>query len=282
MLVLLVLAGVAPSAGAAQPELLRLKKSADAMGSTYTVELYGYDRVKMEAAADAALDEARRLDELLSNYQPESEWSQVNRHAAEGPMRISPELFQLFSACLDYSRQSEGAFDITVGPLMKVWGFYKGTGHLPHRAEVAAALARVGYRHVHLDARAGTVWFDRPGVELDPGGIGKGYAVDRMVEVLKQNGVTDRAGGRLRQQHLRHGRAARTAAGLVGGDPRSVEPFETDGGGVPEEYVALHFGQLREVFPGRRPHLRPHHGPADGIPGAGHGVGVGDGAAHHR
>jgi thiamine biosynthesis lipoprotein len=81
--------------------LLRLKKSADAMGSTYTVELYGYDRVKMEAAADAALDEARRLDELLSNYQPESEWSQVNRHAAEGPMRISPELFQLFSACLD-------------------------------------------------------------------------------------------------------------------------------------------------------------------------------------
>jgi thiamine biosynthesis lipoprotein len=187
---LLVLAVLAGNAAANQPELLRLKKSADAMGSTYTVELYGYDRVKMEAAADAALDEARRLDELLSNYQPESEWSQVNRHAAEGPMRISPELFQLFSACLDYSRQSEGAFDITVGPLMKVWGFYKGTGHLPHRAEVAAAMARVGYPHMHLDARAGTVWFDRTGMEVDPGGIGKGYAVDRMVDVLKQNGVT--------------------------------------------------------------------------------------------
>jgi thiamine biosynthesis lipoprotein len=190
VLVLLVLAGVAGSSPAIQPELLRLEKSADAMGSTYTVELYGYDRVKMEAAADAALDEARRLDELLSNYQPESEWSQVNRHAAEGPMKISPELFQLFSACLEYSRQSEGAFDITVGPLMKVWGFYKGTGHLPHRAEVAAAMTRVGYRHLHLDARAGTVWFDRAGVEIDPGGIGKGYAVDRMVDVLRKNGVT--------------------------------------------------------------------------------------------
>jgi thiamine biosynthesis lipoprotein len=171
------------------PELLRLDKSADAMGSTYSVELYGTDRVQMEAAADAALDEARRLDELLSNYKPESEWSQVNQHAAEKPMRISPELFQLLSACVEYSRESEGAFDISVGPLMKVWGFYKGTGHLPHRAEVTAAMTKVGYRHIHLDAKAQTVWFDRPGVELDPGGIGKGYAVDRMVDVLRQKGV---------------------------------------------------------------------------------------------
>ncbi len=122
---------------AADGPLLRLEKSADAMGSTYSVELYGRDRVSLEAAADAALDEARRLDDMLSNYKPESEWSQVNRHAAEKPMRISPELFQLLSACLEYSRESEGAFDISVGPLMKVWGFYKGTGHLPHRAEVA-------------------------------------------------------------------------------------------------------------------------------------------------
>jgi len=187
---LFLLAGLAGGARADQPESLRLEKTADAMGSAYTVELYGNDRVKMEAAADAALDEARRLDELLSNYQPESEWSQVNRRGAEGPMRISPELFQLFSACLEYSRQSEGAFDITVGPLMKVWGFYKGTGHLPHRADVAAAMTRVGYRHMHLDAQAGTVRFDRRGMELDPGGIGKGYAVDRMVDVLKKNGVT--------------------------------------------------------------------------------------------
>jgi thiamine biosynthesis lipoprotein len=105
-------------------------------------------------------------------------------------VRVSPELFGLLSACDQYSRRSEGAFDITVGPLMKVWGFYKDTGHLPHRAQVAAALTRVGYRHVHLDAAAQTVFFDRPGVELDPGGIGKGYAVDRMVDVLRQKGVT--------------------------------------------------------------------------------------------
>jgi FAD:protein FMN transferase len=190
MLVLFLLTALRPGPAAAPQELLRLQKSADAMGSTYTVELYGYDRIKMEAAADAALDEARRLDDLLSNYKPESEWSRVNRMAAQGPVKISPELFQLLSACWEYSKESEGAFDITVGPLMKVWGFYKGTGHLPHRAEVAAAMERVGYRHMHLDSRAQTVWFDRQGVEMDPGGIGKGYAVDRMVEILKRYGVT--------------------------------------------------------------------------------------------
>jgi len=174
---------------AAPAETLRLEKSADAMGSTFSIVLYGEDRIKMEAAADAALDEVRRLDELLSNYKPDSEWSLVNRNAAGGPVKVSPELFRLLSACWDYSRASDGAFDITVGPLMRVWGFYKGSGHLPHRPEVQAALARVGYRHMLLDAAAQTVRFDRAGVELDPGGIGKGYAVDRMVEVLRRMGV---------------------------------------------------------------------------------------------
>ena len=180
---------VAPVPAADETALLRVSKTADAMGSSYTVELYGSNRAQLEEAADAALDEAKRLDDLLSNYKPDSEWSQVNQRAAGSPVKVSAELFQLLSACIEYSRESEGAFDISVGPLMKVWGFYKGTGHLPHQAEVAAALTKVGYRHVHLDAREQTVSFDRPGVELDPGGIGKGYAVDRMVDVLKRKGI---------------------------------------------------------------------------------------------
>jgi len=98
-------------------------------------------------------------------------------------------LFQLLSACVEYSRASEGAFDITVGPLMKVWGFYKGTGHLPHRAEIRGALGKVGYRNIVLDARHSTVRLSQPGVEMDPGGIGKGYAVDKMISVLKSSGI---------------------------------------------------------------------------------------------
>jgi thiamine biosynthesis lipoprotein len=171
-------------------EQLRLEKSVDAMGSTYTIAVWGTDRIRMEAAVDAAFDEVRRLDDLLSNYLPGSEWSEINRDAARKPVRVSPELFQLLGECQQYSRETEGAFDITVGPLMKVWGFYKGSGHLPHRPEIEAAMTRVGYRHVVLDPANRTVRFDRPGVEIDPGGIGKGYAVDRMVDVLRRNGVS--------------------------------------------------------------------------------------------
>ncbi len=188
MLVLFLLAaawGSLPARG----ELLRLEQSADAMGSTYSVAVYGEDRDQLEAAVQAAFDEVRRLDGLLSNYKPDSEWSEVNRTAADHPVKVSAELFHLLSECLDYSRRSEGAFDISVGPLMKVWGFYKGSGHLPHKAEIMAALTRVGYRHVHLDSASQTVRFDHAGVELDPGGIGKGYAVDRVVEILRQRGV---------------------------------------------------------------------------------------------
>ena len=105
---------------------------------------------------------------LLSNYRAESEWSEVNRRAAEGSVRVSPELFELLSKCMATSRASEGAFDIAVGPLMKLWGFYKGSGRLPSRAEVDSVLPSVGWRHVHLDEKNRTVRFDCAGVELDP------------------------------------------------------------------------------------------------------------------
>src|SRR5207245_24268 len=150
--------------------------SVEAMGSAFSVAVYGDDRTRMEEAVDASFEEVRRLDQMLSNYKPESELSEVNRFAAERPVQVTPELFDLLSACVEYSRESEGAFDITVGPLMKVWGFYKGTGRLPHRAEVRTALERVGYHNVLLDRAGRTVRFARSGVELDPGGIGKGYA----------------------------------------------------------------------------------------------------------
>lgn len=170
-------------------QLLRLEESVDAMGSTYSVVIYGYDRNQMEAAVEAAFDEVRRLDRLLSNYRLDSDLSEINRFAAERPVKVTPEVFQLLSKCMEISRESEGAFDISVGPLMKVWGFYKGTGRLPRKEEVARALQKTGYRKIQLDSENRRVRFTQTGVELDPGGIGKGYAVDRMIEILKENGI---------------------------------------------------------------------------------------------
>src|SRR5258708_21234504 len=178
-----------PPAPVTKPEMSRAEGSVDTMGSTFTVVAYGFDRDQLQSAVASALEEARRLDQLLSNYRPESEWSQVNREAADHPVRVSQELFDLLAACVEYSRQSEGTFDITVGPLMKTWGFYKGSGRLPHRAEIRGALTTVGYQGLLLDAKNQTVKFAVKGMDMGRGGIGKGYAVDRMAEVMKESGI---------------------------------------------------------------------------------------------
>ncbi len=179
---------LAPLLASAQ-EPYRYESSVDAMGTTYTVAAYHPQKDQLQAAVEASLEEAQRLDRMLSNYRAESEWSQVNRFAAQREVQVSQELFNLLAACVDYSNRSQGSFDISVGPLMRVWGFYKGTGRLPHKAEVRTVMNRVGYKNIVLDPSQRTVRFLRDGVELDPGGIGKGYAVDRMVEILKREGI---------------------------------------------------------------------------------------------
>jgi thiamine biosynthesis lipoprotein len=165
---IVLLAAIALAAQPAKhPELLRVEGSADAMGTGFSIVAYGEDRGRLESIVSEGLEEAHRLDEMLSNYKPDSEWSMVNRQAGDSPVHITPELFQLLA----------------------VWGFYKGTGHLPHRAEVWGAMNLVGYQNIVLDAAHQTVRFAKKGVEIDPGGIGKGYAVDRIAQILKDNGV---------------------------------------------------------------------------------------------
>src|SRR5512141_1778399 len=95
---------------------VRVEASVDAMGSTYTVALYGESRDQLEAVIEQAFEEVRRLDRMLSNYRRDSEWSEVNRFAAQRPVRVTLELFRLLERCQEYSRRSEGAFDISVGP----------------------------------------------------------------------------------------------------------------------------------------------------------------------
>ncbi len=185
--IVLALWVVSPSGSCTEP--IRFEASRDAMGGTFSIVVYGDDRTRLEGAAALALEEAARLDQLLSNYKPSSEWSRINREAPLGDVSVSRELFELLEACVEYGRVSAGTFDITVGPLMKVWGFYKGSGKLPHRAEIRAALGRVGQDNLILNRSRRTVRFAKPGVEIDPGGIGKGYAVDRMVQILKREGV---------------------------------------------------------------------------------------------
>jgi len=173
------------SATQTQQKLFRLEDSRVSMACAFTVVIYGEDQQQLPLIVKAVLDEADRIDNLMSNYKRHSPLSFINREAAKGPVEVEPELFDFLQECVRYSRESEGAFDITVGPLMKAWGFFRGEGRMPTASELNSMRAKIGYQHLILDAKRRTIQFNRPGMELDLGGIAKGYAVDRMVHVLK-------------------------------------------------------------------------------------------------
>ena len=185
----LLLLAPAPTARAQELTASCVEESREAMGCTATVRACDLGRPELPAIVGAALDEIDRVDRLMSHYRRDSPLSRLNREAAGGPVAVEPELLEFLDVCLRWSRESDGAFDVTVGPLMKAWGFFRDEGRVPGKEELAAALEVVGYRHVVLDRERGTVRFDRPGVELDLGGIGKGYAVDRVVDLLRRRGI---------------------------------------------------------------------------------------------
>ena len=158
------------------------------MGTRITVELWAEDDAKAESAIDAVLDEMRHIDESMSTYKPTSEVSQVNGNAANGPMKISKELFDLLVTAKEYSVITDGAFDITYASVGYMYDFRKHVH--PDEAQIGQALPAVDYRHVLLDAKSRTVQFSQKGVRIDLGGIAKGYSVDRGIEVLKSRGFT--------------------------------------------------------------------------------------------
>jgi thiamine biosynthesis lipoprotein len=164
-------------------------ESRNAMGTVFSIYLYAKDGTQAGALFEAAFEEIERLEETLSNYRETSELSRINRLAARQAVTTDPEVFALLHACLAYSQRTNGAFDITVGPLMRAWGFFRDQGRYPADEELGRARESVGWQHVHLDPATRAVRFDTAGVELDLGAVGKGYAVDCVVKLLRESGV---------------------------------------------------------------------------------------------
>jgi thiamine biosynthesis lipoprotein len=158
------------------------------MGTRITVELWADDKDKADRAIDAVLEEMRHIDDSMSTYKPTSEVSQVNAKAADGPMPISKELFDLLTTAKEYSVITDGAFDITYASVGYLYDFRKRVR--PDEGQITNALPAVDYRHVLLDAKKQTVQFSQKGVRIDLGGIAKGYSVDRGIDVLKSLGFT--------------------------------------------------------------------------------------------
>jgi thiamine biosynthesis lipoprotein len=156
----------------------------DAMATRFELVYWG-----PRAAGEEALDEIVRLEAQLSAYRAASAVSWINAHAYEGAVKVDARTFALLRHCVDLSEKTDGAFDITVGPLLKAWSFVGDRGALPAPELVAEARARVGHEHLRLDPEASAIRFGRAGMRLDLGAAGKGYAIDVAIGVLASHGV---------------------------------------------------------------------------------------------
>jgi FAD:protein FMN transferase len=189
VLVLLTLITASPHTSAGPQRLAHYQASRVSMACEYAVEAYGPDADALPRIVEEAFDEVDRIDRLMSHYKSDSPISRINREAAEQPVTVDPELFDFIADAMRYHRESSGAFDITVGPLMKAWGFFRGEGHIPSPEQLADARRHVGAGHVILNPMTRTIAFDEAGVELDLGGIAKGYAVDRVADLFKRRQI---------------------------------------------------------------------------------------------
>ena len=157
-----------------------------AMATLFEIALYGHDETYLLAVAEDVMREIDRLEAQLSFYREGSEIRRINTRAAYEPVAVEPGVFDLLIRARALSDITQGTFDITVAPLMRCWGFVGASGQMPDEKDIAQARSLVGMAHVTLDADDYTVAFDRPGVEIDLGAIGKGYAIERGVDMLRE------------------------------------------------------------------------------------------------
>jgi thiamine biosynthesis lipoprotein len=159
------------------------------MGTLFRIKLYAASPDQAKSAFRAAFARIARLDAALSDYRPESELNRVCRTAVAKPAAASVDLFRVLAASQKLAEETDGAFDVTLGPVIRLWRQARRDQRLPDAAALGEAAARCGYRKLHLDAARQTVVLDQPGMQLDLGGIAKGYAADAALEVLAGLGI---------------------------------------------------------------------------------------------
>jgi FAD:protein FMN transferase len=187
---ILLLAGSLVPASLGGAELKRFEYQQILMGVPVRIVVYSASEPLANSAVHAAFDRIRQLNLIFSDYDDESEISRLCRTSGSGrPISVSPELAYVLGYSLELARRSQGAFDVTVGPLVSLWRKARRSKQLPSADALAAAKKRVGYQLVRLDERARTVELLKPGMRLDFGGIVKGYAADEARAALKAKGL---------------------------------------------------------------------------------------------
>jgi len=183
-------AGDASTAKAQEKNLARHEFTEAHMGTQFRIVLYAQDEEAARRASAAAFNRIARLDATMSDYRETSELMMAAKRAAHAWVTISEDLFRVLAAAEAFARESMGAFDVTVGPVVQLWRRARRQNELPDAKKLAAARRLVGYGHLRLDARRRAMRLDREGMRLDLGGIAKGYAADAAIAVLKEHGIT--------------------------------------------------------------------------------------------
>ena len=173
----------------AGPGLRRFESVEPHMGTLVRITVYTPGEQAARDAFRVAFDRIRQLDGILSDYEPDSELNQLTTAAVGRPVRTSDDLFAVLRASQDLAHATDGAFDITQGPVVRLWREARKTARLPDPAALQEAASRGGFRRLHLDNERRTVMLDTAGMALDVGAIGKGYAASEALEVLSARGV---------------------------------------------------------------------------------------------
>lgn len=196
-----ILVGCKDPAPAPLKERKSVYRSHVAMGSQITITAYTDDEARAVGAFEAAFGEFDRLDALLTVWRPESDVSRINREAGRSAVNVSAETIEAVVRARELSKACEGKFDVTFGALAGLWKFdHDQDNTIPSDEEIAARLPLIGWEMISIDEKASTVMLEKPGMKMHLGGIGKGFAVDRAVAILKERGLTDfmvQAGGDL-------------------------------------------------------------------------------------
>ncbi|MCS6830445.1 MAG: FAD:protein FMN transferase [bacterium] len=169
--------------------LHRYQYSQMAMGVQVTIIVYASDQAVAERACAAAFERIAEIEQIASDYRPDSELMRLCAQAGGPPVRVSEELFTLLRRAQELSRRTEGAFDVTVGPYVQLWRRARRTGQFPTEQELQEAKERVGYEKIVLHEKERMVQLLAPGMRLDLGGIAKGYALDCALKVLQQHSI---------------------------------------------------------------------------------------------
>jgi len=171
------------------PEWTRFEFTQVHMGTEFKIILYTHDADAATQASNAAFNRISTLDNIMSDYNPGSELMQLCQRAGGPPEHISDDLFRVLSQAQELSQRSSGAFDITVGPVVRLWREARAQRQLPDPDGLAQALKLVGYKNLRLDPLNRTAELLKPGMLLDLGGIAKGYAADQAIAVLEDRGI---------------------------------------------------------------------------------------------